>query len=136
MNAQLTSKFSRRFLLACMLLFLSFLTACRYQQTGYASVTGIYVETSSGQHVLVRERDNTVYLLRISPHGDLDEDIFSKLTTGNKITAVTASVPEEVHDGYYAIDVYHIQLRSKNISATAAEVLPKIESIDFSAALQ
>ena len=37
---------------------------------------------------------------------------------------------------YYAIDVYHIQLHSKNISAIAAEVLPKIESIDFSAALQ
>ena len=37
---------------------------------------------------------------------------------------------------YYAIEVYHIQLRSKNISAIAAEVLPKIESIDFSAVLQ
>lgn len=136
MDAPSTRRNSCCFLLACTLLFLFFLTACRYQQTGYASVTGIYVETSSGQHVLARERDNAVYLLRISPHGDLGEDIFSKLTTGNKITAVTASVPVEVHDGYYAIDVYHIQLRSKNISAIAAEALPKIESIDFSAALQ
>lgn len=136
MNAPSTRKLSRCFLLACMLLFLFFLTACRYQQTGYASVTGIYVETSSGQHVLVRERDNAVYLLRSSPHGELDESDFSSLKIGNKITAVTASVPEEVHDGYYAVDVYHIQLRSKNISAIVAEVLPKIESIDFSDALQ
>lgn len=116
--------------LICLLVFLLLFSGCKYQQAGYASISGTYIETENGQHVLL-DRDGTIVFLQRADADNSGRDLFANLQTGNDIRVTTASVPYEAHDGYCVAHVYDVKRLSKSHTAIDADLLASVNALPF-----